>query len=180
LSPNLDPSTLQILGASHPLTWSLRGNGIIEFRFDGINLPDSLSDEPGSHGFVQFSVQPRTNQPLGLMTENTAFIYFDFNEPIITNTVTSTVVSTHEPSNTIRLIAQPNPAHESLRLSWPDGQKPNDLLLYLHDASGRLIRTLRFDQQDLTIDVRTLKAGTYQVWGNDGERQFSAMFEVVH
>jgi uncharacterized repeat protein (TIGR01451 family) len=180
LSPNLDPGTLRVLGASHPFTWTLRGNGIVEFRFDGINLPDMTSDEPGSHGFVQFSVEPRANQPLGLMTENTAFIYFDFNDPIITNTVTSTVTSTHEPAKTVRLVAQPNPANESLRLVWPDGQAPNNLMLYLHDASGRLIRTLHFDHQDMTIDVRTLKAGTYQVWGVDGERQYSAMFEVIH
>jgi uncharacterized repeat protein (TIGR01451 family) len=58
LSPNLDPGTLRVLGASHPFTWTLRGNDIVEFRFDGINLPDMTSDEPGSHGFVQFSVEP--------------------------------------------------------------------------------------------------------------------------
>ncbi len=179
LSPNLDPATLRVLNASHPFTWSLHGDGIVEFRFDGINLPDSTSDEPGSHGFVQFSVQPRSTLQLGAMADNTAYIYFDFNAPIITNTVTTTVVSTHEPILTIQLSAMPNPAHERVRILFPAQQTPGNLNLSLYDLAGRLVQTVKAENETV-FDVRGLAAGTYFVRGYDKNRVFTTKFEVIH
>jgi hypothetical protein len=65
--------------------------GIVKFNFPNINLPDSLSDEAGSKGFVRFKVKLKDNLPLGTTIENTAYIYFDFNAPIITNTTVNTI-----------------------------------------------------------------------------------------
>ncbi len=179
LSPNLNPATLRVLNASHPFTWSLHGNGIVEFRFDGINLPDSTSDEPGSHGFVQFSVQPRSTLQLGAMADNTAYIYFDFNAPIITNTVTTTVVSTHEPILTIQLSAMPNPAHERVSILFPVQQTPGNINLSLYDLAGRLVQTVKAENETV-FDVRGLAAGTYFVRGHDKNRVYTAKFEVIH
>ena len=180
LSPNLDPATLQVLAASHPFTWSLHGNGIVEFRFDGINLPDMVSDEPGSHGFVQFSVKPKAGLPLGEMTQNTAYIYFDFNQPIITNTVTSTVVSTHEPVLVVQLSAMPNPAHETVRILFPKQEQPGILNLHLYDLSGQLMQVVRMEGNEARFDVRGLANGIYQVRGSDEKRIYVAKFEVMH
>lgn len=180
LSPNLDPATLQVLSASHPFTWSLRGNGIVEFRFDGINLPDVNSDEPGSHGFAQFSVKPKSGLPLGEMTDNTAYIYFDFNTAIITNTVTSTLVSTHEPVLVVQLSALPNPAHETVRILFPEPEQPGILNLQLYDLSGRLVQVVRMEGNEAQFDVRGLADGIYQVRGSDENRIYVAKFEVIH
>lgn len=93
LSPHLDRSTLHVLGTSHPLTGvHVENDGEVVFRYDGIMLPDSVNNEPESHGFITFSIAPRSDIPNETRIENTAAIHFDFNEPVITNTVLSTLV----------------------------------------------------------------------------------------
>ena len=87
LSPNLDITTFQEGVASHDYDLTLHGNGIMQWRFDNILLPDSNTNEPASHGQVTFYIKPKTTLSGGDKIFNTAAIYFDFNAPIITNTV---------------------------------------------------------------------------------------------
>ncbi|MEO0405496.1 MAG: hypothetical protein AAF193_11550, partial [Bacteroidota bacterium] len=56
-----------------------------------IQLPDSTNNEPESHGLVSFKITPLPDLPVGTVLENTAYIYFDNNEPIITNTTWTTI-----------------------------------------------------------------------------------------
>lgn len=98
LDTELDPSTFQLIDLSHPGRVQLKNNKI-EFIFDNINLPDSTSDEPNSHGYVSFKIKP-SNAVFGSTIQNTASIFFDFNAPIITNT-TSTFVNKDTDSDTI-------------------------------------------------------------------------------
>lgn len=91
LSPNLDPTTFRVLASSHPMTWAMEGAGIVKFHFADINLPDSTANEPASHGFVKYSIQAKPNLQLGDEIKNTAYIYFDFNEPVVTNTTLTEV-----------------------------------------------------------------------------------------
>jgi uncharacterized repeat protein (TIGR01451 family) len=86
LSPYLDLSTLEMGVASHPHTYSISGKGspVLNWKFDNINLPDSNRNERQSHGFVTFSIQQK-NTTVGTIIKNKAAIYFDYNEPVITN-----------------------------------------------------------------------------------------------
>jgi uncharacterized repeat protein (TIGR01451 family) len=52
LSPNLDPSTFQLLTYSAKNLTQVFGN-VIVFNFPNINLPDSLTSDSASRGFVQ-------------------------------------------------------------------------------------------------------------------------------
>lgn len=89
----LDPASVQTMSTSHtPYTFRLSGEGIVEWRFDPIYLPDSTTDEPNSHGYVTFRTRITNSPPVNTRLENKAHIYFDYNEPIVTNTVTDTVV----------------------------------------------------------------------------------------
>lgn len=54
-------------------------------------LPDSNTNEPESHGFIRFRIEQRANNPLGAIIENSVDIYFDFNDPIVTNRTSHTV-----------------------------------------------------------------------------------------
>lgn len=92
LDPHLDWSSLRILGASHPHEVSISETGEVTFLFDQILLPDSTTNEPASHGFIKFEIFPAWGLPENTVVENTAAIYFDFNPPIITNTLTHTLV----------------------------------------------------------------------------------------
>lgn len=85
LDAAIDESTIQLVAYSFEPLIQINGN-VIRFNFQHINLPDSVNDEPNSHGFVQYNVRLNDSLALGTEIRNTAYIYFDFNAPIQTNT----------------------------------------------------------------------------------------------
>ena len=91
LDSNLDLSTFQLLSTSHPSVVQILDGGIARFNFPGIFLPDSNANEPESHGYVQYRIRPKPGLPVGSQIQNTAYIYFDFNAPVVTNTTLNTV-----------------------------------------------------------------------------------------
>jgi hypothetical protein len=91
LSTNLDSSTFEIVGSSHPMEVSIDENNKVFFMFDEIMLPDSATDQTGSNGFVRFNIKPIAGLEHGTTIENTGEIYFDLNPPIITNTTLNTI-----------------------------------------------------------------------------------------
>ncbi|WP_116127223.1 MopE-related protein [Lewinella sp. IMCC34183] len=93
LSPLLDLNTFTPVAASHPYTVRMREGGQLVYRFDDIFLPDSNVNVAGSQGFVTFEIRAHQHLADFTVVENTAGIYFDFNKPVITNTVRSTFVS---------------------------------------------------------------------------------------
>lgn len=92
LDANLDITSLQIVAASHPMTYRL-DDRLLTFTFKNIELPDSTRDEPNSHGYVRYSISPRTGLAENTVIRNKADIYFDFNEPVATNEVFNTYVT---------------------------------------------------------------------------------------
>lgn len=89
LDSNLDVTTIEAGASSHHYELQFEGNNVLIFLFEGINLPDSTNNEPESHGYVSFSIEMEDDLPFGTEIENSAAIFFDFNEPVITNTVRS-------------------------------------------------------------------------------------------
>lgn len=96
LSMNFDLSTLVFGASSHPYKVDFIGRSIpiLRFTFNNINLVDSITNEPKSHGFVTFSVKPYDTIPNATKIYNNADIYFDFNPPIRTNTTLTTINDT--------------------------------------------------------------------------------------
>lgn len=90
LDLDLDISTFKMLAASHSYTLTMENGRFLIWDFSGINLPDSFSNEPASHGYIDFSIRPKANLPLGTVVDNSAAIYFDFNAPVITNVASIT------------------------------------------------------------------------------------------
>jgi uncharacterized repeat protein (TIGR01451 family) len=88
---HLDLSTFEVKFASHELNTVVDVDGVVHFHFDNINLPDSASDEPGSQGFVVYKIKTRTDAQGWDEINNTAYIYFDSNPAIITNTTFHTI-----------------------------------------------------------------------------------------
>jgi len=85
LDVRLDTETFEVLNYSHANHFNLY-NRNLSFYFPNIMLPDSTSDEEGSKGFIQFRIKPIAGIENGEIIKNTAHIYFDFNDPIVTNT----------------------------------------------------------------------------------------------
>ena len=68
-------------------------NLAVKFIFPNILLPDSNVNEPLSHGYVQYRIKQRAGNQIGDRIDNSASIYFDFNEAIVTNTTQSLIVA---------------------------------------------------------------------------------------
>ena len=93
LDPGLDISTVEPLAASHPYAFGFDAGSELVWAFNDIKLPDSITDEPASHGFLRFRVRVLAVSAPGTTIGNSAAIYFDFNDPVITNTAQVTVVA---------------------------------------------------------------------------------------
>ena len=98
LDSDLDITTLRILLSSHTISHVeiIPDNALI-ISYNNIELPDSNSNEPGSHGFVTFSVKPKPNLSEATTITNQAGIYFDFNEVVLTNTTLNTLYNQPTP-----------------------------------------------------------------------------------
>ena len=91
LSTYLDITSLKPGVSSHSCVFSILDSNILQWTFDGILLPDSNVNEPASHGFLKFEINQNPGNSIGALIENRAAIYFDFNPPVITNTVFNTI-----------------------------------------------------------------------------------------
>lgn len=173
LHPDLDFSSLRLLHASHDIAqFKLWPGGLLEVIFDPIMLPDSNSNEPESHGFVSFAVKTKPGLSANFKIPNRAFIFFDFNEPIITNTVTTqlfdpSVSVTHPASATTapaKLTISPNPAREQCWIN-SNNQLSGPATLLLFDAAGRVCREMRVGDAARPILLKTagLPPGIYTI-----------------
>lgn len=102
----IDESSIQLLAYSHEPLVQVMGK-IVKFNFPTINLPDSTTDEPNSHGYVQYKVRIKDNTTVGTMIHNTGYIYFDFNAPVVTNTTFNQI-------DIITLLSLPSPKEREL------------------------------------------------------------------
>ncbi len=162
LSSDLQWNTMQLVSASHLHSWYI-SNGVLHVIFDDIMLPDSTSDEPGSHGFVKFRMQPMSTLTLGESVANIANIYFDFNEPVITNaavfSVNNNVGVVEAEVNGMRIY--PNPATDELILVVNTASA--NATVEVVDVTGRVVFRSFTSVQATRVDVSSLKPGCYHV-----------------
>ncbi|CAM3291992.1 T9SS type A sorting domain-containing protein [Flavobacterium longum] len=157
LSANLDLATLQMVSASHPYRSTLTNTNKLEFFFEGINLPAVGDDEPGSHGYVTFKIKPKNSLVVGNTIANDASIYFDFNAPIATNTVTTTVTALGNPEVAANdFVVYPNPAKHTISIQ-SDATIES---VAIYNTLGQLVKTAN---GQTTIDVSELSAGSYLI-----------------
>ena len=156
LSASLDWSSFHFLASSHTCNWTLY-NGVLRFTFEPIYLPDSTSDEPGSHGFVSFTMKPDVTAGLGPIG-NIANIYFDYNTPVITNeAVVDISTGTPMPERTgARLF--PIPTQDLL---WIQRTSSGTATASVIDAQGRTLLTRGVNGTTARLDVGELPPGAY-------------------
>jgi uncharacterized repeat protein (TIGR01451 family) len=90
LPASLNINSLRVIAQSHDNLITEIDSQTVIFRFDNIMLPDSIANEPESHGYVVFEVEPVLSVAAGEEAENKVEIYFDFNSPVVTNYVLNT------------------------------------------------------------------------------------------
>jgi hypothetical protein len=172
LSTLLDIASLRILGTSHACAPSLSQDRVLRFTFDHINLVDSATYEPASHGFAQFSIRPVAGLSSGQTITNAADIFFDFNPPIRTNTSELFVefgVGTIEPTNP-GLAIHPNPATDQL---WVRGIPVGTFTLEITSVDGRLLQRSKGTDDRVAIDRLVPGAYVLKLITWDGEQRIA-------
>lgn len=171
LSADLDPKSLQVTGSSHPFTLRISGNeqrASLHFTFDPIALTDTLTSKEQSTGFVSFLLKLKPGLPQGRIITNTASIYFDQNDAVVTNTTTHTVRDTYPVFTSVagtfhpkQILVTPNPTNGSFQVQSAD--VPGGTLR-MSDLQGKTVYEWKIPAGQLqkNIDVRNrLAPGLY-------------------
>ncbi len=166
LSQYLDVASLRPLVASHPYAMTVLDDHILQFRFDNILLPDSSTNQLGSNGFVKFRISQQPNLANGTRIENQAAIYFDYNEPVLTNTTFNTigdhfiVVDVNpEPANAALLRIFPNPAAEVVNFELPASVGTASFVLT--NQTGQIIRQANWNGRQYRFERQGVASGLY-------------------
>jgi uncharacterized repeat protein (TIGR01451 family) len=170
LDANLDWNTFQLLGASHEnITQVYNTTGIVKFNFPNINLADSFSNEPESHGWIQYKIKMKDNLVPPIEIHNTASIYFDFNSPIVTNDALVdfnplSVININTKNSSIKI--QPNPGNNLVTIT----STSSSFQLRVIDMQGRIVFNKMGNNYTSTIDISKWAAGIYFIEAQ-GENQ---------
>jgi uncharacterized repeat protein (TIGR01451 family) len=165
LSSYVDPGTVERGASSHPYKFDLSGNGILTFTFDPIYLPDSVHNVDSSNGFVKYSVHTKRNLALGTQVKNTAYIYFDINPAVVTNTTVNersdfkTSIKSINADNGMIVTVSPNPVQDMSRLHITGAF--GELQFELTDVRGQKVMESRTDDRDIALDSRMFANGMY-------------------
>jgi hypothetical protein len=182
LSDVLDLASIEFGGSSHAYTADIYGKNIVKFTFQNINLPDSFRNVAASQGFVKFRIKQKKDLPIGTKINNKAGIYFDFNDPIITNTTLHTVardvlitaiVEPNKTPNSLTINVSPNPFAEHTTFELLENDKPfnrdfSTTKFELYDALGRLLRSEKITNDRFDFHRKELTSGLYFFKITDG------------
>jgi fimbrial isopeptide formation D2 family protein len=163
LDQNLDPKTVIATGSSHPFKLDVNGR-ILTFTFDPVELTDSATDEPHSHGSISFMAKLKPNLPIGTVIRNFASIYFDYNTPVLTNTTVNTIVNpagiqTAQIDN-LRVTVTPNPFSTITTISF-NNTAHDKFSFALYDIEGKVVRTLETNDATIELNRAALESGAY-------------------
>lgn len=174
IDSNLDLSTFRVVDSSFPVLTSVYNNAI-QFDFENIWLPPKSLNEVESQGYVSYSIVPYPNLTPGEAIENEAFIYFDFNAPIRTNTTVNTLfdpTTVEDITKKEAVIIQPNPANDFILINT----KSNIELIEIHTLNGQL----SYRGNDRMINVSAFTPGLHIVKVKVDGDFHSELISIVH
>lgn len=162
ISTKLNMNSIEVIGSSHSYSIQALPNYTLRFLFSNIMLPDSNTNEPASHGWIQYRIkQSATNIP-GDEIKNTAYIYFDFNTPVTTNTTLHTLYSLPtgiEENKSDYFQVFPNPNHGQMSLTYQIKQASEFIIT---DVMGREVFKQTLLPQDHILNINSnLNSGLY-------------------
>jgi uncharacterized repeat protein (TIGR01451 family) len=163
LSEYLDCSTIESGASSHAYSFRVYENGICEWTFNDILLPDSSASEINSHGFVKFNVRQTASNIEGTLIENSSSIWFDYNLPLATNTTNNLIpfavgLESQVLSDDLSsVIAYPNPSNGLFKVK---GLLLNDRI-EVYNTLGNLLRIDAVKDDELVLDLSEFSIGVY-------------------
>lgn len=164
LSEHVAFESFKVLSASAKMITTKAKMGaynVLKFDFPGINLPDS-SHHDLCHGMLKYTIRAKTDLPFGTLIHNSASIYFDYNEPVKTNTVTNiigTPTAVAEVANEPVVVIYPNPANNELTIT-ADKQYTSYTVT---NTMGQQMMQQPISASQTKVNIKALPAGLYYI-----------------
>ena len=167
LDADLDYNTFEFISSSHQVKTELNpANGAVKFTFNNILLPDSNINEPKSHGEVTYRIHTKPGLPANTVVNNTAYIVFDLNAAIITNSSMNTMVyvipvGLDELKNTGNgVVIYPNPFDHTAWIIF-DNSKNEKFELAITDPNGSKVLEKEISSDRYLLEKGNLSEGMY-------------------
>jgi uncharacterized repeat protein (TIGR01451 family) len=188
IDSNLKLSSLRPGYSNHAYTVSMSENGVVKFIYKNVNLPwKSAFGDVLSSGMFSYSIKLKNNLTVGTKIKNKAAIYFDYNDPIITNSTLNTIAAKPVSINENKLLADnvlifPNPTNNYFTMLISSTQNTRGVLS-IFDISGREVSVknveLQLGENKLTENTSILQSGIYFVQLKTGEEKISKKLIVT-
>ena len=184
LDSDLIFTSLQMLAASHSYTIEVPAPNVLIWHFENINLPDSATEPLESCGYLIYRMKIEEALPAGTEITNNAYIYFDNNEAIVTNTTKTTL----ELPNSIQefnkyLSVYPNPAGEYIILQLEE-ENTSGCNIKVNNINGTVIinEILEAGETIIHINLPNFPDGIYFInsYSLDGLAKTNGKFIVTH
>lgn len=171
LSEQFDITSVRPISASHDYSMSIAERKLT-FLFEDILLVDSFKNEPLSHGFVKFSIKLRDDLAPSEEIFNQASIFFDANDPVITNNfkyMIFPIESTVE-FDLKSLSVFPNPTSDFIELTTD--MIGNKSVTILNVDGRKTAVNADFNSDKINININSLNPGIYfvQIHNENGEK----------
>jgi uncharacterized repeat protein (TIGR01451 family) len=172
LDPKLDWSSLRPTYSSHKAKVSIDEHGVLKYTFKDIQLPAKMHDDAGSNGMFTFTIKLKPNLAYGTQIWNQAGIYFDYNEPVITNAVVNTLkqptdIDDRKNKEQLAFAIYPNPTRKGFTAIVDNKIANAATSITITDISGRTIAVkemhLQSGKQLIPMNTEALTDGVYFV-----------------
>ncbi len=187
-------------GFSHKCKTSIRpipqayGKGLLVWTFDNIKLPPKnklVKDDVANQGFISYSISLKNNLPIKTEVGNKAYIYFDYNFPVITNTalvridtaeiifdkdsITSPQDTTNlgiiNEKNISELMLFPNPASDLVNITYNGNEKASYIMTNMQGQT--IYNGILKSEQNNALSISYLPEGIYFIRINCGEKMYN-------
>lgn len=168
-----DIASLVAIEGSHPFTTKISNGNTVEFIFKDIDLPfyNNIND-----GYVAFKIKTKPSLGVGDTFSNSASIYFDYNLPILTDRIVTTIESLGTPGIDLsdRFSIYPNPSKSLLYLENKDNIPLKSISVY--NMLGQPVLVMSNSATAMSVDISDLATGNYvlKIYSDQGNavRQF--------
>ncbi len=160
LDPKLDWNTFEPIASSHTSNIQIKNGNQVTYTFSNIDLPYEMANATASHGWMSYRIKPKSNVVINDIMSSKSDIYFDYNAPIITNTV-STQVTALGTTDYIKtnFKVYPNPAANYLIIEANANMEAHYQIM---DVNGKVLQSNSIESMK-PIDISTLQSGFYLV-----------------
>lgn len=173
----LDINTFKLVSSSHDNVSTEIVDNKITFTLENVFLPPTSVDSDRSQGYVTFSILPKKGLKEDTKIKNSAFIAFDDENLLKTNTVVNTIQSKEQEQEMTVVYLYPNPVNDvaSIRLEHRKGMeytRKKIIKAEVIDVNGVLILEKNFSpSEEVKINLPLEIKGYYLLKVTDSDNK---------